>query len=172
MTQRKVLALVVCAAPPVLRIGELIDLLLKDGWTVCVTATPTAARWVDRRELTRQTGHPVRAEWRMPGDPEPHPPPDVVAVLPATFNVMNKWALGINDTPALGILNEVLAADITVYAYPNVKAELAAHPAYAAHLGTLTAAGVKVHPLRADMTWEEIANEIASPTATNVSAER
>ncbi|MDG4792954.1 flavoprotein [Micromonospora sp. WMMD1082] len=79
-----------------LSIGELIDLLQEDDWTICLTATPTAASWIDREALAKQTGYPVRAEWRKPGEPEPHPPATAVAVVPATFNVINKWAHGIN----------------------------------------------------------------------------
>jgi phosphopantothenoylcysteine decarboxylase len=156
MTSRGVLALVVCAAPPVLRIDELIELLQQDGWTVCLTATPTAATWIDRKALARQTGYPVRVDWRKPGDPEPHPPATAVVVVPATFNVINKWALGISDTLALGILNEALGADIPVYAYPNVKAELAAHPSYERHLQLLREAGVAVTPLPVSVTWSSV----------------
>lgn len=155
MTQR-VLALVVCAAPPVLRIGELIELLQEDGWTVCVTATPTAATWIDREALAEQTGYPVRVEWRRPGDPEPHPPAAAVAVVPATFNVINKWAQGINDTLALGILNEALGAGIPVCAFPNVKAQLAAHPNYDQHLRLLSDAGVIAAPLPAELDWSMV----------------
>jgi phosphopantothenoylcysteine synthetase/decarboxylase len=153
MSTYPVLALVVCAAPPALRIGELIDLLMVEGWTVCVTATPTAATWIDRDAVVQQTGYPVRVEWRLPGEPEPHPAADVTVVAPATFNVMNKWALGINDTLALGILNQALGAGLPVYAFPNVKAELAAHPAYEASLRQLAAAGVSVTHLAPDLDW-------------------
>jgi phosphopantothenoylcysteine decarboxylase len=153
MTSRGVLALVACAAPPVLRIGELIELLQEDGWTVCLTATPTAATWIDREALARQTGYPVRVEWRKPGDPEPHPPATAVVAAPATFNIINKWALGINDTLALGILNEALGANIPVYVYPNVKAELAAHPRYERHLQLLREAEVTVTPFPVTVNW-------------------
>ncbi|GIJ06852.1 flavoprotein [Micromonospora andamanensis] len=153
MSQSRVLALVVCAAPPVLRIGELIDLLQEDGWTVCLTATPTAATWIDRKALAEQTGYPVRVEWRKPDEPEPHPPATAVAVAPATFNVINKWAQGINDTLALGILNEALGAGIPVHAFPNVKEQLAAHPGYARHLRLLQDAAVAVTPLPAQLDW-------------------
>ncbi|WP_377521770.1 flavoprotein [Micromonospora mangrovi] len=139
-----------------LRIGELIELLQEDGWTVCLTLTPTAATWIDREALARQTGYPVRVEWRKPREPEPHPPADAVAVVPATFNVINKWALGINDTLALGVLNEALGAGIPVYAFPNVKAQLASHPSYNAHLRLLQAAGVGVRPLPAAPAWRTV----------------
>ena len=165
MTRRGVLALIVCAAPPVLRISELIDLLQNDGWTVCVTATPTAATWIDREALARQTGYPVRVDWRMPGDPEPHPPAIAVAVVPATFNVINKWAQGINDTLALGILNETLGAGVPVYAFPNVKAQLAAHPTYDRHLRLLRNAGVTTASLRAEPNWRMVAALVSSSQA-------
>ncbi|MGK5738563.1 flavoprotein [Micromonospora sp. URMC 103] len=158
MTGRGVIALVVCAAPPVLRIGELVELLQDAGWTVCLTATPIAATWIDRPALERQTGYPVRVEWRMPGDPEPHPPAAAIAVVPATFNVINKWAQGINDTPALGLLNEALGAEIPVYAFPNVKAQLAAHPSYGRHVALLRDAGVVVTPLPVELTWQFVAD--------------
>lgn len=164
MTQRGVLALVVCAAPPVLRIGELIELLLADGWTVCVTATSTAATWIDREALARQTGYPVRVKWRTPGEPEPHPSADVVAVVPATFNVINKWALGINDTLALGILNEALGTDIPVYAFPNVKAQLAAHPSYDRHLRQLVSAGVQATSMTSDPNWQMVSDRLHAST--------
>ena len=118
VSDKPVLALIVAAAPPALRIAELIDLLISGGWTVCVTATPTAATSIDREALARQTGYPVRVEWRQPGDPEPHPAADVVVVAPATFNLMNKWALGINDNVALGILNQALGAGLPILSMP------------------------------------------------------
>ncbi|MEU5943753.1 flavoprotein [Micromonospora sp. NPDC047548] len=145
MSECRVLHLVVCAAPPAQRIGELVELLMEDAWTVCVIATPTAAAWLDRAALEEQTGYPVRVEWRMPGDPEPHPAADVLLVLPVTFNTVNKWATGASDTLALGILNEALGAGLPIHAFPRVKPALAAHPAYAAHLRLLREAGVLVH---------------------------
>ncbi|MFC4092661.1 flavoprotein [Micromonospora sp. GCM10011541] len=138
------LHLVVCAAPPALHIGELVDLLMTDGWTVCVIATPTAATWIDRDALADQTGYPVRAQWRLPGEPDLHPKADVVMVAPATFNTINKWALGISDCLALGILNEVIGSDLPVLAFPYAKHTLASHPAYGDHTQRLRAAGVEI----------------------------
>ncbi|MEV4843843.1 flavoprotein [Micromonospora matsumotoense] len=145
MSDRGVLHLVVCAAPPVDRIGELVDLLMADGWTVCLIATPVAASWLDRSALQEQTGYPVRAQWRRPGDTEPHPPADALLVVPVTFNTVNKWAVGASDTLALGILNEAIGTGLPVHAFPRVKATLAAHPAYAGHLRLLGEAGVVFH---------------------------
>ncbi|MFY1619548.1 flavoprotein [Micromonospora sp. WMMD736] len=149
MTERPVLYLVVCAAGPAEHIDELVDLLLADGWRVCMIVSPTAAPWLDRQALQDKTGYLVRVEWRMPGDPEPHPPADVVVAAPITFNTVTKWALGINDTLTLGVLNESLGAGLPILAFPHVKAELAAHPAYAGCLAVLRGAGVAVADGRA-----------------------
>ncbi|NBE83797.1 flavoprotein [Micromonospora rubida] len=143
MTGRPVLYLVVCAAPPAQRIGELVELLMRDGWTVCVIATPTAATWIDRQALAEQTGHPVRWRPRLPGETDPHPKADAVLVVPATFNTLNKWALGINDTVALGILNELLGSGLPILASPYAKESLTAHPSFGGHLRLLATAGVE-----------------------------
>ncbi|RGC67997.1 bifunctional phosphopantothenoylcysteine decarboxylase/phosphopantothenate synthase [Micromonospora sp. MW-13] len=143
MTGRPVLYLVVCAAPPAQRIGGLVELLMRDGWTVCVIATPTAATWVDREALAERTGHPVRWTPRSPGDPAVHPEADAVLVAPATFNTVNKWALGINDSVALGILNELLMSGLPILVSPYAKGSLTAHPSYAGHVRLLAGAGVE-----------------------------
>ncbi|MFG2065750.1 flavoprotein [Micromonospora tulbaghiae] len=145
MSEAPVLYLVVCAAPPAQRIGELADLLMADGWRTCVIATPIAASWLDCDVLAEQTGYPVRAQWRRPGDPEPHPPADCAAVVPATFNTLNKWATGASDTLALGIINELLGTGVPMHVFPRVKATLAAHPAYGPNLRRLREAGVVIH---------------------------
>ncbi|WP_233563139.1 flavoprotein [Micromonospora musae] len=136
--------LVVCAAPPALQISELIDLLMADGWTVCVIATPTAATWIDREALAEQTGYPVRSEWRRPGEPDVLPEADAVVVAPATFNTINKWALGISDNLALGILNEALGLRLPILAVPYAKPALTAHPAHAESAELLHANGVSL----------------------------
>lgn len=142
----RVLYLVVCAAPPALRIGELITLLHNQGWTVCVIATPRAAGWLDSEALARQTGFPVRSDYKRPGDPDALPRADAVAVMPATFNTVNKWAAGISDTFALGILNEAIGLSLPVIAVPYAKSALAAHPAFAESLAKLERWGVQVLP--------------------------
>ncbi|MFD6260529.1 flavoprotein [Micromonospora chalcea] len=145
MSEAPVLYLIVCAAPPAQRIGELVELLMADGWRGCLIATPIAASWLDCDALADQTGYPVRAQWRRPGDPEPHPPADVAAVVPATFNTLNKWATGASDTLVLGILNELLGSGLPIQVFPRVKAVLTAHPAYQPNLERLREAGVVVH---------------------------
>lgn len=140
------LYLVGCAAPPVQYIDELIELLHQAGWRVCVILTPRAASWVDGQVLAQRTGHPVRHDYQLPGDPDSLPRADAVAVVPATFNTINKWAAGISDEFALGILNEVIGLRIPVIVVPYVKSSLAAHPEFDRNLKKLTAWGANVLP--------------------------
>ncbi|MFI5835010.1 flavoprotein [Micromonospora sp. NPDC051300] len=180
MSEAPVLHLVVCAAPPAQRIGDLVELLAADGWRVCLIATPTAASWLDRDALAAQTGHQVRVDWRRPGDPEPHPPAHAAAVVPATFNTLNKWAAGASDTLALGVLNELLGTGLPIHVFPRVNAALAAHPVYRPNLRLLREAGVVVHDgdvLRApdEMTpsrWAAVVDALreARPTGENSDA--
>jgi hypothetical protein len=87
-------------------------------------------------------GYPIRSAWRTPDVPAPLPPPDAIAVAPATFNTVNKWAAGISDTLALGILCEAYGLGIPTAAQPYVNSAQAAHPAYSESLTKLHAMGV------------------------------
>ena len=100
--------LIVCAAPPAREAADTVGLLGAAGWRVCVVATPAALAWIDAAALATTTGHPVRSDFRGPDDPEFAPRGDAVLVAPASFNTVNKWAAGINDTLALGLVNEAL----------------------------------------------------------------
>ena len=62
------------------------------------------ARFVDAEELERLTGDRVRSAYRMPDEPKGLPAADAVVVAPATFNTVNKWAGGMADTFAVGLL--------------------------------------------------------------------
>lgn len=138
-----VLYLVICAAPPCQRIGELIDLLQADEWDVHAIATPTAASWLRLAEIEGQAGRPVLHERRQPDEPSRLPQAHAIAVVPATFNTINAWATGINDTLALGILNEALTSEIPIFASVYAKPSLVSHPAFVGHLRLLRDAGVR-----------------------------
>ncbi|MBB5866704.1 phosphopantothenoylcysteine synthetase/decarboxylase [Allocatelliglobosispora scoriae] len=137
------LALVVCAAPPAAAIGDLARLLMDDGWVVDVVATDAAREWIDMDTLVSLTGSPVRVQARQPHEPKA-PPPDAVALVPATFNTINLWASGVNNTAALGILNEALCAGTPIVAAPYVKEVLTRHPAFDRNLTILTQAGARL----------------------------
>ncbi|MEV0733609.1 flavoprotein [Polymorphospora sp. NPDC050346] len=145
----RTLHLVVCAAPPVRRIAELVDALQRNRWSVHVIATSTAATWLDIDDLATRTGHPVLHRQRHPDEPRPLPPADAVAVVPATFNTINKWAAGINDSLALGILNEALGNQTPTLLAPYAKTALTRHPAFPRHLSTLAGHGIHVLPTSA-----------------------
>ncbi|MGV9264360.1 flavoprotein [Kitasatospora sp. NPDC003701] len=138
------LYIVVCASGIADGVGELITAAHAEGWRVGVIATPTALGFIDREAVERRTGYPIRSAWRTPGTPKPLPPADAIAVAPATFNTINKWAAGISDTLALGILCEAYGLGLPVAVQPYLNAAQAAHPAYAESLARLRAMGVMI----------------------------
>ncbi|MGC4804978.1 flavoprotein [Micromonospora sp. DT233] len=145
----RLLYLVVCAAPPARHIAELVEMAQRDGWDVYIIATETAQTWLPTERLAAATGHPVSHRQRNPDAPSVLPRADAVAVVPATFNTINKWATGINDSLALGILNESLGTGLPIVASPYVKPTLASHPAFNTHLRLLADNGVWLTPTQA-----------------------
>ncbi len=138
------LYVIACAAPPAARVGQLVSLAQQRGWDVCVLTTPYGRRFTDTAALERQTGHPVRSEYKHPGEPDVLPDPDAVIVAPATVNTINKWAAGICDTLALGILVEAIGKRLPVVALPSTNQAHAAHPAFRENIGKLRSWGVTV----------------------------
>lgn len=150
MPNAPVLGLVCCAADGVESVRvEVVEPLLREGWTVGVTATPTAYRWLtDLGEVAlieTATGLPVRHEPRLPREESPHPAVDCYAVVPATANSVAKLALGIADNQALTQVCEALGTlTPAVVVFPRVNAAHAGHPAWDGHLDTLRRAGASV----------------------------
>jgi hypothetical protein len=142
MTSRRVLYIIGSAAPPVRQLDEACRAAIDLGWDPCVILTPTAADWVDVDRLAEVTGKQVRVQQRRPDEPDPFPPADAVLAAPLTFNTINKWAAGINDTVALGILNELLVGGPPIVAVPCAKSPLRDHPAYVPNVHLLEEAGV------------------------------
>jgi phosphopantothenoylcysteine synthetase/decarboxylase len=114
------------------------------GWDVCVIATPSARSFIDSTALEVATGHPIRSEYKQPDAADVLPPPDAIVVAPATFNTINKWAAGISDTLALGLLTEAIGKRLPVVALPFINAAQAQHPAFQASIDRLRAAGVQL----------------------------
>jgi phosphopantothenoylcysteine synthetase/decarboxylase len=140
----RVLYVIICAAPPARDVAKIVVPAQERGWDVCVIATPQAQRFVDVPVIEELTGHPVRSEYKEPGAPDVLPPPDAIAVAPATFNTINKWAAGISDTLALGLLTEAIGKRLTVVALPFTNRLHAAHPAFADNIARLRSWGVTV----------------------------
>ncbi len=136
-----VLYLVVCAAPPVRESDRLIVQMQALGWDVCVVTTPAARLWVDAKRLANVSRHVLRTQFRGPDDPAFEPLGDAVLVAPATFNTINQVAAGINDSLALGLINEALGSQVPTVFVPCLGDGLPLHPAYLASVRLLAAAG-------------------------------
>jgi phosphopantothenoylcysteine decarboxylase len=141
---RPVLYLIVCAAPRAKKTPHLVGLLQAAGWDVCVIATPQALNFIDAKELEQLTGHPVRSTYKHPDEPDVLPPADAMVVCPATFNTMNKWALGIADTLALGLITEAIGTGVKLVAAPSLNDAQEKHPAFARSVETLCGCGATV----------------------------
>ena len=143
-------------------------------------ATPSGRGFIDVAALQAASGYPVRSEYKQPEDDDVLPAPDAIVVAPATFNTVNKWAAGISDTLALGILNEALGLGLPVIAVPFPNIALARHPAFRRSMADLEALGVRLlfdpetHPLptpnlgpasRDLFPWQALRDEFAKLTA-------
>lgn len=141
---QRVAYVVAFSAPPVLQLHEFLEVLHAHDWDPYVILSPTAATWVDIERLASISGHPVRVEPRRPSDSDPLPPADAMIAAPLTFNSLNKWASGIGDTLAVGLLNEGLGLGLPIVAAPCVNQALRHHPAYDTSVDRLTNTGVDV----------------------------
>jgi Flavoprotein len=142
----RTLYLIACAAPPALHVRSVIAQAQDRGWNTCLILTPTAARWLDAelQDLEKLTGHPVRSTYKLPGEADVLPSPDALLVAPASSNTMNKWALGISDNLALGLITEGIGKRLPIVALPYLNEAQAAHPAFSHSVSVLKNAGVKV----------------------------
>lgn len=83
-----------------------------------------------------------------------------MVVCPATVNTVNKWAAGITDTLALGLLVEGQGKGVPVVVVPFTNAAMAGHPAFQTGLqrlrewGATVLFGDHVYPLHPPGTGE------------------
>ncbi|MFE2990328.1 flavoprotein [Streptomyces sp. NPDC059262] len=145
MTSRT-LYLFASAAPPVFDVARVIETAQADGWDVCLGLTPTAARWLDDSldGLAALTEHPVRSEYKVPGEPDVWPKADVILFAPATFNSINAWALGLTSSFVVGVVAEGIGKGIPTVAMPCVNAAYAQHPALDRSITELREQGITV----------------------------
>ncbi|MEV4107843.1 flavoprotein [Nonomuraea sp. NPDC049695] len=139
----KELYIIACAAGPASEAGRLVAMAQDRGWAVQVVATPSALDFIDVPALERQTGRPVRSRYRKPHEPKP-PRAGAIVVAPATYNTVNKFAQGIADTYALGLLAEAPGLGIPVVVLPFVNNALAARRPFLRSIDLLRAEGVNV----------------------------
>ena len=139
----RVLTIVACGAGPAAALSTCVKLAQDRGWTVQVTATPAALDFFDVAAIEGQTGSPVRSQYAKPGAPRSHIP-DAILVAPATYNTINKWAQGISDTYALGILAEAIGLDVPIVVLPFVNTALAGRAPFRRGVESLRAEGVRI----------------------------
>lgn len=146
MTTSRVLYLFGSAAPPVHDVAVVIEQAQARGWDVCLGLTPTANRWLGSQlsALQELTGHPVRAGYKLPGEPDAWPKADVILFAPVTFNSVNAWALGLTHDFVVGVVAEGIGKGIPMVAMPCVNAAYVQHRQFERSVAELRAMGVEV----------------------------
>ncbi|MEI5099991.1 flavoprotein [Streptomyces sp. PmtG] len=134
------------AAPPLFDVTEVIESARADGWDVCLGLTPTAARWIAESldGLAALTGHPVRSDYKLPGEPDVWPKADVILFAPATFNSLNSWALGLTRNFVVGVAAEAIGKGIPTVTVPCVNIAYARHRQLDRSIAELRDQGVTV----------------------------
>lgn len=145
-TARGVLYIISCGCSSASLTQDLVIQAQVRGWNVCVITTPNGRRFLNMPQLAQLTGHPVRSEYKQPDEPDLLPPADAIIVFPASFNTINKWALGISDTLAVGLLSEYTGRKMPIVAIPCFKTGggLDTNPAFLRSVRMLRRYGVHV----------------------------
>lgn len=121
------LQIVVCGAGPAADVAQLITTATQRSWTAAVTATPSALDFIDAQRIGRLAGHPVRSTFSsLPGARRSLPIADALVIAPATYNSVNKIALGIADNYAMMSIAELIGRQVPTVIVPFVNAALAA----------------------------------------------
>lgn len=144
ITPQPVLHVIVCGSPLAADIGETLASAVRDGWDVWVVATGDGVRFLDVHAAATTTGHPVHHRFRYPDEPPDVPYPDAIAVVPATCNTLAKWAAGICDNLALGLLIESHGRGCPITAVPYSNRAQVAHPAIAEAIRRLRGWGITI----------------------------
>ena len=129
---KRVLYIIACGASSATLVPNLVIEVQAQAWKVCVITTPQGKKFIDIHILEQLTGYPVRSEYKRPEEPDVLPRADAIIVFLATFNTINKWALGISDTLALGILCEYTGLKMPIVTVPcfRIGGGLDGHPAF------------------------------------------
>jgi phosphopantothenoylcysteine synthetase/decarboxylase len=141
---RKLLYVVVCGAGPATHVDRLVTIAHERDWDVQIIATPAGVDFIDVAALEAQTGNQVRSNYRKPGEPRSKPA-DAIMVAPATYNTINKLALGISDTYALGVLAEAIGLGLPIVILPFLNSALALRQPLLRSIEQLRSEGVQVY---------------------------
>ena len=144
--KRKILYLIICASSSAPLTYQFIEVAQATHWDVCAILTPQARKFVNSDLLERLTQYPVRSEYKHPDEPDVLPRADAIVVFPATFNTLNKWAFGISDTLAVGLLSEYTGLKMPIVAVPCFKTGggLDTNPAFLRSIRLLRRYGIRV----------------------------
>ena len=144
--EKGVLYTIACAASSATLVPNFVMQAQAVGWNVCVITTPQGTKFLDIPLVEQVTGYPVRSEYKRPEEPDILPRAGAIVVFPATFNTVNKWALGISDTLATGILCEYTGLKMPIVTVPCFRTGggLDGHPAFFRSLQMLRDYGVRV----------------------------
>lgn len=174
--RQPVLHLITCAAEPMCDVEPFVKTCRELGWDVYIVATSSALKHLDTAALAEMTGHAVHGDGHS--EPAcPMAPAGAIAVAPASFNTINKWAYGNNDNLALRLLNEATGLGLPIVALPAPEPALARHPAFVESLARLRRWGVTVvfdparYPPPDATPYEEIADPVPWRVAEHVIAE-
>ncbi|WP_434739288.1 flavoprotein [Micromonospora sp. SH-82] len=120
------LQIVVCGAGPATDVAQLVRAAHEQTWTAAVTATPSALAFLDVPAIEEMTGDPVRSDYRTrPGARRSPAASDALVIAPATFNTLNKIALGMADNYATTSVAELIGRRVPTVIVPFVNTALA-----------------------------------------------
>ena len=151
------------------RLEKLVGPATRRGWDVFVIGTPQSEPFMDTAAIEKICGNQVSFHFRRPEESSTRQPADAAIFAGASFNTINKWAAGINDNAALGVLNEALGDGVPIVASPVAKPSLTAHPAFARSLDLLASAGVTFTATNAitsgasgELNWHPVLDAVAN----------
>ncbi|MFY1688550.1 flavoprotein [Plantactinospora sp. WMMB782] len=148
------LQIVVCGAGPAADVGKLIVAAQGRSWTAAVTATPCAIDFIDARAIESLTGHPARSTYQStPGARRTLPGIDALVIAPATYNSVNKIAMGIADNYAMTSVAELIGRQVPTVIVPFVNAALSARTPFRRAVADLRQERVRIL-LGQDDGWE------------------
>jgi phosphopantothenoylcysteine synthetase/decarboxylase len=139
------LQVVVCGAGPATDVLQLTQIAGTRGWTVAVTATPSALDFVDPAAIKAATGSSVRSSYQAsPGTRRTPTPADALVIAPATYNSINKIALGLADNYAMTSVAELIGRQVPTVIVPFVNAALAARAPFQRAVAALRDEGIHI----------------------------
>ncbi|MBQ1052348.1 flavoprotein [Micromonospora sp. C51] len=139
------LQIVVCAAGPAADVTQLINAAQKHLWTTAVTATPNGIDFIDVPVIEELTGAAVRSSYQASfSGRRSLPAADALVIAPATYNSINKIALGLADNYAMTSVAELIGRQVPTVIVPFVNAALAARSPFRRAVASLRDEGVRI----------------------------